>query len=318
MEGYSSLPQLFDDQYHGRVGSQERLLTILECSNNAYWELDVPTLQVLYAWSFWNPRNQSFKPMYANSSLSVIQEYIHPEDLGKFTEAFQSYLQGKISIFERTFRYRTNDEHPWRWLHCRGRMIQRDPQGYPKTIAGIYQDVSYEQAQQKQLSQMAMCDPLTGLPNRYALQHDFNRHRTDHPNQPLALFYLDLDGFKEVNDKINHRAGDQLLCQLAQKLSQQTRLQEQIYRIGGDEFALVVFNFEQISDLQILAERIRQQFNQHHVVIHGRTIHVGISIGIATLRVEDTLDTLLERADTRMYQVKHNGKNGYQYRVSVK
>lgn len=293
--------------------TQKRLQTILERSHSAFWELNLTTQQLYHTWSFWQPHNNCFKSVCEQNRLGEIIAKCHPSDQVSLHKEFQNCLKSAGTPLNEVIRYRLNSNHRWRWIHVRGRATEFDTTGKPLTLAGVYQDISDEYQRLRNLSNMAMRDPLTTLPNRHALKQDFSHYLKENPTPQLGLFYLDLDGFKEVNDTINHGAGDQLLCQLAGLLSQQSRCNEQVYRIGGDEFVMLIRHYRSVAELKLLAKQICQTFNDYPVQIKGHDIQIGISIGIATYRSYDTLDSLLERADTRMYKVKRNGKNSYLY-----
>ncbi|MFM2484580.1 GGDEF domain-containing protein [Celerinatantimonas yamalensis] len=293
------------------TSENSRFLAVLEGCRSTYWEYHLHTQKLHYLYSIWEQTTSQFISYQTSEDFQALQANIHPSDRASFYAQLNLHIEKVNPVFECTFRYLTAKNRRWRWFRCRGH-ITHYQDNEPAVIAGIFRDVTREKYRQQKLRQMAKRDPLTGLPNRAALKEDFDQHRPDeHQSVSMAIFYLDLDGFKEVNDKINHRAGDVLLCDLANQLNCFTRLHEKVYRIGGDEFVLFVPRFSNIQEITHLAERITHTFANNKLTISGYSIQVGISIGIATYRTSDTLDSILERADARMYEVKNNGKNGY-------
>ncbi|MFM2477860.1 GGDEF domain-containing protein [Celerinatantimonas sp. MCCC 1A17872] len=297
--------------YSPSISTIEQLLTVIDGNRCTYWEFDFITGQFYFMKVAWDAQNRRFTAQASVVECSELFKHLHPSDQHRLQTKLRLHEEGIEPVFRALVRYRKDANHVWHWFTCRGRIVSFE-KDQPKVVAGVYQNVTREQNRQEQLKQMAKRDPLTGLPNRYALQETF-AHCQQHSDSMMnmALFYLDLDGFKEVNDKINHRAGDELLTKLAHKLNHLTRHNETVYRIGGDEFALFVPRYNSKDELAILAERITKAFHAEQVNMYGTQISIGVSVGIATYRTTDTLDSLLERADTRMYRVKNNGKSGY-------
>lgn len=158
-------------------------------------------------------------------------------------------------------------------------------------------------------------DVLTGLPNRHWIQSYLPEAITqaEEAGKSLALLFIDLDGFKKVNDTAGHAAGDEVLQHAAQRLQEAIRPQDKVVRFGGDEFVVVLEDIEHRIDAAHVAERVQQAFGQPFRLNQG--VHaVGTSIGIA-LFPNDGQDAsaLLEKADIAMYSVKTNGKRGYQF-----
>ncbi|WP_298444314.1 EAL domain-containing protein [uncultured Ferrimonas sp.] len=178
----------------------------------------------------------------------------------------------------------------------------------------------------EQMQQLATFDPLTGLANRRSFQEWLSRvlPRLQHqPEQRLALLYIDLDNFKRVNDQHGHTIGDRLLQRFSQQLQQVVRASDTVTplghndrslaRLAGDEFAVLLTDISNPTDVSIVAERINRLFNNGFKV--DRTRHnVQASIGIA-IYPDDGLDahTLIAHADAAMYQAKSQGKNSYQF-----
>ena len=162
------------------------------------------------------------------------------------------------------------------------------------------------------ITHQARHDQLTGLANRLVFGERVAAAagRTDHEAKPFALFYIDLDRFKPVNDEFGHDVGDALLCAVAERLSNCARPEDTVARLGGDEFAVIVDAIEDASQLGPIAERFQKAF-ESPFVIDGHKLSVGASIGQAVWPVDATdVDGLLREADTRMYRVKRARPGG--------
>lgn len=183
-----------------------------------------------------------------------------------------------------------------------------DTGGYVAT----HEDVTGVVRAEEQITHMARHDPLTGLPNRRLLSEklDFETmNPLDKTN--LAVLYLDLDHFKEVNDTYGHAVGDLLLKAVTARLKNCLRKDDMVARLGGDEFAIIQMGIESREQTSRLAQRIVAALNKPFQ-IEGHGIHIGVSIGIA-LAPDDShnADTLLRYADTCLYAVKSTGRNNY-------
>lgn len=155
----------------------------------------------------------------------------------------------------------------------------------------------------------AMRDPLTGLGNRSLLEDRLAGviARSRRSKRGGAIYYLDLDGFKDVNDRHGHRVGDLLLKTVAARLRSQTRASDSLLRIGGDEFVILVEELEDHSTAGKLAEKLATLISSP-AWIEGAELRVGISIGVAMIDRESEPESLLHAADTAMYRAKRNGE----------
>lgn len=157
-------------------------------------------------------------------------------------------------------------------------------------------------------------DPLTGLPNRILFRDRMEvamasarRH-----SQRMAVLFMDIDGFKGINDSLGHAAGDTLLTGFAERLRGIVRQDETLARISGDEFAILLPSVEGHEDAEIVASRVIDQL-KNPFVLGGKNAPITVSIGAAVYDGGDTsLEVLLARADSAMYEVKDRGGNGYQ------
>jgi diguanylate cyclase (GGDEF)-like protein len=168
---------------------------------------------------------------------------------------------------------------------------------------------------QDRIHQIAFFDTLTALPNRtllhQRLEHAIDRrHRDGHR---LAVLFMDLDRFKVINDSLGHATGDVLLRHVAERLRGQVREGDTVSRMGGDEFVVLVENFEHIEVVSNLAERLVEQASAPYV-LESKDCHVTASIGISVFPVDGgDSQSLLKMADIAMYRAKELGRNNYQF-----
>jgi diguanylate cyclase (GGDEF)-like protein/PAS domain S-box-containing protein len=179
----------------------------------------------------------------------------------------------------------------------------------------VFRDVSAARTMARQMAHAAQHDFLTGLPNRMLL-HDRLEHAialAPRNNKQVALLFLDLDGFKHINDSLGHSVGDRLLESFGGRLVDCVRSSDTVSRQGGDEFVVLLSEVEHAEDAAITARRMLQAVARPHTIEHHE-LHVTTSIGVATYP-DDGLDaeTLIKNADMAMYQAKENGTNSFRF-----
>jgi diguanylate cyclase (GGDEF)-like protein/PAS domain S-box-containing protein len=178
------------------------------------------------------------------------------------------------------------------------------------------QDVTERARLERNLRDKAMLDPLTELPNRRALHEHLERTlaHSAHVSEPLALFFLDLDGFKAVNDQHGHDAGDELLKQVAVRLEHTVRKGDFVCRLAGDEFVVVAHGVPSQEIAGRIAENLCEAIATTFELSQG-AVKIGTSLGIALSPAAGSMaaETLLTHADNAMYEAKRRGRNGYRF-----
>jgi diguanylate cyclase (GGDEF)-like protein/PAS domain S-box-containing protein len=190
-----------------------------------------------------------------------------------------------------------------------------DRQGQSTGAVVVFRDVSAARAMSLQMAHSAEHDALTGLPNRTLLNDRISQaiaYARRHSKQ-VAVLFLDLDGFKHINDSLGHPIGDKLLQSVTKRLVDCGRASDTVSRQGGDEFVVLLAEVEHAQDAAIAAQRMLQAVAGAHS-IDDHELHVTTSIGVSVYP-DDGLDaeTLIKNADTAMYQAKENGRHSYQY-----
>lgn len=179
----------------------------------------------------------------------------------------------------------------------------------------VFQDNSVSKRLQEQLQRQAITDSLTGLRNRHgflqALQSALARARRN--GKVLSVLYMDLDGFKRINDAFGHQAGDAVLRAVSDRLRHVLRPYDTLARLGGDEFTVVLDSLEAAEDSALIADKILEVLQPPHEV-NGLKLTVGASIGIATWPdCGDSVEQLVQAADTAMYRAKSEGRNQHRF-----
>jgi diguanylate cyclase (GGDEF)-like protein/PAS domain S-box-containing protein len=190
-----------------------------------------------------------------------------------------------------------------------------DREGRATGAVIVFRDVSAARAMAQQMTHSAQHDFLTGLPNRMLLNDRLSQAITLAPRhtKKVAVLFLDLDGFKHINDSLGHATGDKLLQSVAKRLTDCVRGSDTVSRQGGDEFVVLLSEVERSEDAAITARRMLQAVAEAHSV-DQHDLHVTTSIGVSVYP-DDGLDaeTLVKNADTAMYQAKEHGRQSYQF-----
>jgi diguanylate cyclase (GGDEF)-like protein/PAS domain S-box-containing protein len=190
-----------------------------------------------------------------------------------------------------------------------------DELGNPFRYVALLSDITEKKASEELIWRQANFDALTGLPNR-RMFHEHLRlemKKTDRSHLPMALIFVDLDYFKEINDTLGHDKGDLLLKEVAARLSNAVRGTDTVARLGGDEFTVIVSELRNAGDVVRTAQEILRQMSTPFN-LDGNVAHISSSIGI-TLYPEDGADaeTLINNADQAMYAAKQQGRNRFNY-----
>jgi diguanylate cyclase (GGDEF)-like protein/PAS domain S-box-containing protein len=191
----------------------------------------------------------------------------------------------------------------------------RDRDGYATGAVIILRDVTKAHAMTRQMTHSAQHDFLTGLPNRGLLSDRIGQaiaFAARHQAQ-VAVLFLDLDGFKHINDSLGHPIGDKLLQSIAGRLENCVRAADTVSRQGGDEFIVLLSELQVPGDSSIACKRILQALEEVHP-IDAHSLHVTASIGVSVYPHDgEDAETLIKNADTAMYQAKENGRQNYQF-----
>ncbi|HLO94845.1 MAG TPA: PAS domain S-box protein, partial [Burkholderiaceae bacterium] len=190
----------------------------------------------------------------------------------------------------------------------------RDAKGVVQHYIGVFSDISQIKSHEAELHRIAHYDPLTGVPNRRLLVDRLHQAlaRAARSESSLAVCFLDLDGFKVVNDAYGHAVGDRLLIEVTQRIGEVLRAEDTLARLGGDEFVVLLTDIGSERDCTLVLDRLLEAVQQP-MGIEGRELRVTVSIGVSLFPNDNAdADTLMRHADQAMYLAKEAGKNRYQ------
>ncbi len=194
--------------------------------------------------------------------------------------------------------------------------VYRNADGEIKGLFAAARDITERKKAEEEIKQLAYFDPLTGLPNRRKLLDRMNdtiklSHRE---NKVFAVFMMDLDKFKAVNDNLGHAAGDELLKQVAIRIMNRLRESDMVARLGGDEFVMILENCATTDDVAKIANNIIADLTKPFDLMQGETVFIGASIGISFYPKHGvTPEKLIDNADAALYQAKNNGRGCFVY-----
>ncbi len=297
-----------------RITESNVLLAMaLNAAQEAFWEWDLVTGEAKFSPEYYEMLGYAPGEFPANQQEWLSR--IHPDEreavLGKIRE--EMALHQDMYVAE--YRIRAKDGR-YLWIQGRGKCIAFDAGGCPTRMVGINLDVTERKKNELQISFLAYHDKLTGLPNRTLFFDRLSQAMSQarRSNNLVALLYLDLDGFKPVNDEFGHDAGDEVLKMVAQRMLACVRGVDTVARLGGDEFAVILGGLNDPKVVESVAEKILQGFAQSMTLPNGIDCRVGASIGISMFPNDGAeMDRLLASADVAMYDSKRRGKNTFTF-----
>ena len=254
------------------------------------------------------PDREGFSQRVAERSSRTLKEVLGSEEYAKRKPHIEAALAGRRVTFEHRMPGNGCTSH----LQI-DYLPEFDAAGQVIGVFALAQDITRRKQHEERLVSAALHDPLTGLANRQLLADRLSlaiahaRRNTS----ALAVVYLDLDGFKEVNDTLGHDAGDRLLEMVGQRLMAAVREVDTVARVGGDEFAIVLWQVNGALDAASVASKLLETVSKQYGV-RGRTAKITISAGVAIYPAHGgDAATLLKSADLALHEAKRSGKNAY-------
>jgi diguanylate cyclase (GGDEF)-like protein/PAS domain S-box-containing protein len=291
--------------------SEQRYALAAAGSNDGLWDWDIPE-GALYCSERWKLM-LGLSPQTAVSSPAQWVALVHEDDRAGLEAALDAHLRGHTAHFEHEYRAHHTDGQI-RWMLCRGIAV-RDHHGQPVRMAGSQTDVTEWRRVQDTLTTAARHDHLTGLPNRRLFAELLQRSIAQNARAATpkyAVLFIDLDGFKLVNDSLGHVVGDQFLVAIASRLEVNLRPGDALARLGGDEFAVLIEDFASPDEVCLVAERLQRSLVEP-ISLSGRELYASASIGVVLGGPQyHTVDGVLRDADIAMYRAKAAGRGGYQ------
>lgn len=253
---------------------------------------------------------------YTEDFLSTSDDWlqiVHPDDRDTFNRAVTAHLKGQTDHFYCEYRVKAQNGD-YLWLAARGLVAQvKGPTA--RLMAGSVTNITDRVQREQHMQRLARTDQLTGLPNRRGLLERFPAILSQAQRQggSVGVLFIDVDRFKDVNDTLGHRAGDDVLRVLSQRLPAALRAYDLLTRQGGDELIVLLPDLADAAEAQRVAHRVLMSIGEP-VQIDDHRLQLGASIGLALFPQDgNDPDTLLRRADLAMYEAKAQG--GHQWRA---
>ncbi|WP_124348715.1 GGDEF/EAL domain-containing response regulator [Pseudomonas chlororaphis] len=247
------------------------------------------------------------------ASADWAQTLIHPEDQAKVRSAMLRILDRDVAGASIEFRMRTGDG-AFRWVENRYIPVRND-QGQLVEVEGIILDITERKLIEEKMALMARTDSLTGLANRATLIERLHQAfaAARRGAAPFAMFYLDLDHFKRINDTLGHPIGDLLLQEVARRIKACTRENDVVARLGGDEFAILQLDVDEATHCAALATKIRDTLVLPYS-LEGNEVRISVSIGISLYSPQTlSADSLMAQSDMALYRSKDQGRNQFHF-----
>lgn len=285
--------------------SLERYRIVMEQTKDIVFEWDLETDHVEYSAQAKEKFGYELISENISKRLSSIS-HIHPDDVGPFMELIRSmknrrrYAEMELRIADAAGNYK--------WFRIRG-TLQSDPEGKPCKVIGIMIDINNEKEKTRQLKERAELDSLTKLYNKESGRRLMEKElELSSEDLSCAVFVVDLDNFKQINDRYGHMFGDAVLRKIAELFTQFFRREDIISRIGGDEFLILLPGVDGSEQAKAIADRVLSQLDKaFETLLSG--CHVSCSIGIAIAPKDGKeYNLLFQKADKAMYQAKESGK----------
>jgi diguanylate cyclase (GGDEF)-like protein/PAS domain S-box-containing protein len=296
--------------------SEERWKLALESTGDGVWDWHIQSGMEYYS--------RRYKEMYGYSEDKVWQQsdqfedIVHPDDKEQLLRDQQAHFEGRTPTYRNEHRVRCSDGS-WKWILSRGMVISRDVQGKPVRMIGTHTDITEWKKSEALIWQQANYDPLTGLPNRRMLRARLEQdiRKCKHDGLQLAILFIDLDHFKEVNDTLGHDSGDLLLIEAADRIRHCVRDSDTVARMGGDEFTVVLSELSGAERLERILQKILGALSAAFQ-LGDEQVFISASIGITMYPADATeVENLFKNADQALYVAKGAGRNRFSFFTSA-
>lgn len=282
--------------------SEERYSLMTRATNDGLWEWEASSGKVYlsdrcYVLLGLDPGPEA-------EHLAQWQALVHPEDRDAMDRGMRAAVLGRFETVSSEYRLRTANGS-YRWMLARAIGV-RSEMGPVKRIVGSLSDIHERRSLEDQLRENALYDVLTGLPNRRLFIDRLERSVAlwQRSGTPFAVIFLDLDGFKLINDSLGHQMGDRVLTEVGTRIQGELRAVDTGARFGGDEFAILLHDLSDASVLMV-TQRIQASIAEAMDLEDGHEVSIRASLGIATSAIEyASADDVLRDADRAMYHAK--------------
>lgn len=293
--------------------SEERLRLALEAAHMGTFDVDMTTMRL--HWSRGHEELWGYKPGEFDGSFAAFAARVHPDDLPVIQAQIDHCTESRES-FTQEFRvvWPDNSIH---WIASLGEFTYGEGH-QPQRMHGVAIEVTERKHNEARLNYLANHDALTGLPNRTLFYDRLQQALidADRNHRLVAVVFLDLDRFKNINDSLGHEIGDELLRSVSERLLGAVRRGDTVARLGGDEYTLILAGISQIDEAARIAQKILDVFTQPFHLAE-RELFVGASLGVTICPIDSrNIGELLRFADIAMYRAKELGRNNFQFYAS--
>jgi diguanylate cyclase (GGDEF)-like protein/PAS domain S-box-containing protein len=272
-----------------------------------FWIWDVHDRTLRYVNPAWE--KLTGRPVVPGDRVEKFLEAVHPEDVQRVISETRQLSQEGV---DHDYRLVLSD-NSIRWVHSRTFPV-KDSTGVQRVV-GIMDDITNRKQADLRLFQLAHYDALTSLPNRTLFYESLRKliKQAEMNHRMVSVLFLDIDNFKNINDKLGHALGDELLCQFSLRLSECLRITDMVARLGGDEFGCILVTTDSSGDAGVVASKIRETLRQpFNLGGHQATITASIGISVYPTDSRDA-EALVKNGDTAMYRSKEAGKDTYRF-----
>jgi diguanylate cyclase (GGDEF)-like protein/PAS domain S-box-containing protein len=292
--------------------TSERLQLAIEGSGEGIWDWDIPNNRFTFSGGLDKILGRA-KDATRGEAIEW-KNAVHPDDYERVLATFRDALEEKKPLYECEYRLRTRNGN-WKWIWARGVIVDRDEQGRPLLMTGTLSDITARKESDELAWRHANLDVLTGLPSRRLFRErlEIELLKAKRSGYQLAVLFIDLDGFKQVNDSYGHDAGDLLLMDAARRLKSCVRETDSVARLGGDEFTVILSELANLDHVELMCQEILSSLAEPFH-LEKDIGYISGSIGVSLYPFDAaTPDDLLRKADQAMYAAKHTGKNQFNY-----
>jgi diguanylate cyclase (GGDEF)-like protein/PAS domain S-box-containing protein len=292
--------------------TEARWKLALESTGDGVWDWYVQTGEEFFS--------RRCKEIYGYSAHELedqslaLDDRTHPDDVPQMLLDRETHFKGLTPSYANEHRILCKNG-TWKWVLTRGMVISRDESGRPLRMIGTHTDISERKATEQLVWQQAHFDSLTGLPNRRMLRERLQEaiRQSQQSATTMAILFIDLDHFKEVNDTLGHDMGDLLLIEAARRISSCVQESDTVARMGGDEFTVILNDAHSkqalVERLECMLQRLARAF-----VLEGEQVFVSASIGVAVYPDDASLvEDLFKHADQALYVAKGAGRNQFSF-----
>ena len=287
---------------------KESYTLALASANDALWEWNLFTNEVITSDKWLDITGNELKGQGFGAIIQ--EENIHREDYQELMETFEMCLKGQVRDFQKEYRIK-NKEGSYTWVLNRGK-VYFDESGIPNKIAGAVSNIEERKQRESKIEYMAFYDMLTGLPNKVRFMSILEDTLKGMEEQGrYSILMIDLDNFKNHNDLLGLEVCDQLLNLAASRLTQIAGPENLVARFGGDEFLILIRNYDDLKEVKALCQSILRIFNNPFSLMK-KMVYLSVSIGVVhCFESGQTASDVLRNADTALNKAKESGKNQY-------